>query len=208
MESNKVMNFVHDPLCYSKSYRHKLKEIYKTIIDFRKANPCKDTYFEIHHIVPRHLCKKLGIEMNAIENKVQLSVKEHAFVHMILDRTRGFKVIGSKSLKRIAENKINGYKQSGLQKAGKSILTPEDKHAINLSRKAILSKYKKKINDFVITKASAIEFNKAICTVLRKQLAIPEEIEFNVPKKLTGGLRNSIPTMLTLGLPKELCGLN
>lgn len=195
------MNLGKDPLCYSKAYRRKLREIYKSIIDYRKANPCKDQYFEIHHIIPKHICKKLGIDMNSINNKVQLSVKEHAFVHMILDRTRGFKVIGSKSVKRIAENKINGYKQTGLEKVGKPILTSEDRHVINLSRKEVLAKYKKKINDYIITKASATDFYRAICDVLRKKLNIPDEIEFNMSKNITGHLRNSIPTALTLGLP-------
>ena len=202
------MNLGKDPLCYSKAYRHKLREIYKSIIDYRKANPCKDNYYEIHHIIPRHICKKLGIEMNSIENKVQLSVKEHAFVHMILDRTRGFKVIGAKSIRRIAENKINGYKQAGLEKVGKPLLDSAARHLINVSRKATLARYRKKINEYVITKTSVADFNQAICDVLRKQIGIPQEIVLNIPKKVTGHLRNSIPTLLTVGLPKECCGLN
>lgn len=197
------MNLSITPFSHSKKYRDTLKILYKKMIEFRKANPYDGAYGEIHHIVPKHLCKKLKIKQESAANKVRLSVKEHQYVHMLLERAHGLKIAHRTSIKDIADSKIATYKRFGFEKVGKIILTAEQKHVVNVDRKTKLRAYRKKINEFMSIHGSSQLIANAICDALRKKFEIPEEFQMNIGRKLTAHIRSDIPTFLNIGLQRD-----
>jgi hypothetical protein len=55
--------------------------IYNSIIEFRRANPLLEGYFETHHIIPRCLGGS-----NCSTNLVKLSAREHYICHLLLTK--------------------------------------------------------------------------------------------------------------------------
>ena len=197
------MNLAVTPFSYSTNYRVTLRKLYKKIIDFRRASPCLDKYCEVHHIIPKHLCHKFGIKQNSPENKVRLSVKEHQYVHMLLERARGLKVIDRKSLAFVADNKIKSYESRNIEKTGKFVVLNDEQHKRNVARKAELNKYRCRIKSLMVRHGSSKLLATAICEALRKECHIPENFTLNISRALTAGLRHSLPGSLEIGLCKD-----
>lgn len=201
------------PFCHSKKYRNVLKKLYMKIIAYRKANPCTDAHGEIHHIIPKHICKKFGIDKDSPKNKVRLSVKEHAYVHMLLDRAHGYNVRNCKSLKEITRRKMESYQKLGLELTGKPQYTGEMRHEINMLRREHLTKCRAKINDLMVQRNKVrLMFGNAICNAIRNQLKLPMDFELSVSKKLLDPIVDNIHDTLTVSLPVKQfslkCALN